>query len=145
MKKRYAIGIDPGVNTGYAVYDRTAHQIIDKGTLDFWRVYHWIGNQENYAEYVVYIETPNSQRPMYDSVDGNSDIGRIRENMSAKIGSNRREAALLADGIELLGFEVKRIRPTRTKWTAEQLKRNTRITERTNQHVRDAIALVWGI
>lgn len=146
MKKRYAIGIDPGLETGFVTYDRETKLIIQADTLPFWRVYGWFeAFKDTTDKYLVMIETPNSKRPIYARIDGNSDVGRVRENMSARIGANRREAELLAEGIERLGFEVKRVTPTRTKWTAKDLKQRTGITERTNQHVRDAIALVYGI
>ncbi len=84
----------------------------------------------------------NSKRPLYARVDSVEGF-RQRERLAVNVGSNRREAVLLADGIELLGLAVKRITPTRIKWSADQLKRYTGIETRTSQHVRDAIALCW--
>ena len=146
MKKRYAIGIDPGVQTGFAWYDRQQKEMVEFNTANFWEVYHRFASETAWRfECIVVIEVPNSKRPMYRRIDNNSDVGRIRENMSAKIGSNRREAELLADGLEQLGYEVRRVTPSRTKLNAEQFARRTGIKTRTSQHVRDAVMLVYGL
>lgn len=144
MHKRYVIGIDPGVKTGLACYDREKKQITQFGTTGFWHVY------ESFAQDTVtsittlfIIETPKKTR-LYDRQDGEQG-DRRREKIASNIGSNGREAELLAEGIERLGFEVKRVVPTSGKWTAADLKLITGITERTSQHVRDAIALCYGL
>lgn len=138
--KRYAIGIDPGVNTGYAVYDRQDKYILETATMDFWKVINQLkGIQPSDA--VVVVEIPGTFTYQRNELDAGR--GRDAKNkMQARI---RREAELLAEGIEQMGFEVRRQTPTRSKWTAEQLARYTGITKRTNEHVRDAIALVWQI
>ena len=142
MKHRFVIGIDPGVSTGFAVYDRQLKRIDYMNTLTFWAVYDWF---IKYAEddWLIYIESPPKTR-LYERQDKETGERR-REKIAANVGSNSREAELLADGIERMGFEVKRVKPTRKKWTAQQLKIYTGIKIQTNQHVRDAIALVWGI
>lgn len=137
------VGIDPGVNTGVAIgsHEDPTLPIIFQ-TLDFWGVYDKVAKY-NPDHTGIVIEVANAKRVMYLRVDGNSDAGRVRENMAAKIGSNRREAELLASRFEAMGFPVVRVTPTRTKWDADELKRRTGITARTNEHVRDAIRLVW--
>lgn len=147
MKKRFVVGIDPGVNTGFALWDRLTTEIRMMHTWDFWKVIDWFRTGPISIDpnnYFVIIETPNAARTLYARKDDQSE-GRGRERMASNVGSNRREAELLADGIERLGFEVRRVTPTRSKWTAADLKRKTGITQRTNEHVRDAIALVYGI
>lgn len=137
------IGIDAGKHTGVAIGSAEDPTIeIDFHTFDFWEAFDFIkGYPTDYTG--IIIEVPNSKRPMYNRVDGNSNAGRVRELMSSRIGGNRREAELLADGLERLGYPVQRVTPTKKKWNAEDLARETGITKRTNEHVRDAIRLVW--
>lgn len=142
QKKRYVAGIDPGVNTGIAIYDRELKRIHFTTTIDFWGAI-VLFRQYNQAEFLVIIEAPKKTR-LYARHDVETGPRR-REKIAANVGSSAREAELLAEGLELLGFEVIRQTPTRRKWTAEQLERYTGIKERTNQHVRDAIALCYGV
>jgi hypothetical protein len=37
-RKRYVVGIDPGVKTGFAVWDRKEKQFVSVETRDFWGV-----------------------------------------------------------------------------------------------------------
>ena len=143
-KKRYVVGIDPGVSTGVAWYDRHEKRVYDYGTSDFWKVHlDFAHGLEWKSSVVVVIEAPKKTR-LYARQDAEQGHRR-REKIAANAGGNAREAELLADGLESLGYEVRRVTPSRTKWDAEQLKRFTGIEKRTNQHVRDAIALCYGV
>lgn len=144
-KAKFIIGIDPGIFTGVAVYNRDTKRIDFYKTMSFWECYEYaagIRRSTVSANYQFIIETPNSKRPMYARKDDVTGANR-RERVAANIGSNRREAVLLADGIELLGLSVKRVTPTKRKITAKDLERITGISARTSQHVRDAVALCW--
>jgi hypothetical protein len=143
-QKRFIVGIDAGKQTGFAIYDREKKQIIYHGTSDFWTVYNLVINFQKTNETRIVIETPNSKRAFYDRLE-TVQIQRQRERISKNIGGNRREAELLADGLEKLGFEVLRVAPSARKWTADDLCRYTKMRVRTSQHVRDAIQLVWGL
>lgn len=134
------IGIDAGKHTGVAVGSAEDPTLpIDFFTLDFWAAYDKISHYRPDHTGIV-VEVP--RQFMYgrnEKFTGD----KIRNKMSSDMGGNRREAELLAARFEALGYPVVRVTPTKTKWTAEQLKRYTGITQRTNEHVRDAIRLVW--
>ncbi len=142
MKQPYVIGIDPGVNTGFAVYRRINREIISMRTLSFWSLYNEMLLLAP-GDYLVAIEVPKHSR-LHEYQDGKTGA-RLREKIAGNVGGIAREAELLADGIELLGFEVRRITPTRGKWSAKDLLQRTGIATRTNEHVRDAIALCYGV
>lgn len=133
------IGIDPGVKTGVAIYFHE-ESIWVLNTMSFWAIVDLVESYDPHLTGIA-IETPNTKRVLYSRKDGDSE-GRGRERMAANVGSNRREAALLAERFESLGYPVIRVTPTRTKWTAADLKRETGITERTNEHERDAVRIV---
>jgi hypothetical protein len=145
MKKpRFAIGIDPGKQTGLAIYDRKDGKLVEVRTDDFWGVYGYVTLHDTDRVEVV-IENPALiKRPMYsrlNKVQGAS----VRENMASKIGENRREAELLIEGLRQRGFTVKEVKPTQTKMDADEFKRLTKYQGKTNQHVRDAAMLVYGL
>lgn len=127
---RYAVGIDPGKKTGYAVYDRTEQKISVVETMDFWGVYERC-RASNPGNFDVFIEVPRCKKNWHG-----------RNGAAADVGGIVREANLLADGIEALGIKVARSHPT-GKFNAAHVKRITGYTGRTNEHTRDAIMLCW--
>lgn len=139
------IGIDPGVNTGVATYSRPSKKLLDLKTTDFWGAYDYVISHPIHTVR-IYIETPNSKRPMYadsDKLAGGRQ--RVAELMASRIGSNRREATLLADRLESLGYMVERVKPITEKWDAATFKLYTKFTGRCSQHARDAAKLVYGL
>lgn len=141
LKTRFFVGIDPGINTGYAVYDAHLKEIVKMETTTFWSVFDLIETHYPFNTVIV-IETPKKTR-LYARQDG-LEGHRQREKVAANAGGNAREAELLADGLELSGYTVLRITPTRHKLDAKEFARITKITKQTNQHVRDAVMLVFG-
>jgi hypothetical protein len=111
MKRDFVLGVDCGRHTGLAVWRRSAREFVALETLDFWSAYDFI--KENYPPDVaeVVIEVPNAKRFLYARQDKKPDAARYRERMAANVGSNRREAELLAERFEFYGYEVKRVQP----------------------------------
>lgn len=138
------IGVDPGVETGYALWCRSQKQFIELVTLTFWSAYDRILSFGP-SDVEVFIENPDSHRVMYRRTES-VEASNKREKMASNIGSNRREATLLIERLQTLGYTVTAVRPiTARKWTAEQFSRYTRYQGRTSQHVRDAGRLVFGM
>jgi hypothetical protein len=144
-KIRYTIGIDPGEETGVAVYDRKEKRIVQVYTSNFWELYTTAKNvwKNDFDDAILVIETPK-RTGLYERYNVKQGPA-LREKIASDAGSNAREADLLATGLERLGFTVRRVKPTNSKWDAKKLKMVTGIEHRTNQHVRDAIQLCWGI
>lgn len=140
MKKRFAIGLDAGLHTGLAVYDRAERRITEMFKTDFWSAYEFITKNFSPDIALIVIERPRkgfvySRNQQYKK--------SVVEKIAFNSGENNREATLLIEGFEYLGYEVRKVTPVASKWTAEQLKRFTGISSRTNEHVRDAVRLVW--
>lgn len=138
------IGIDPGVETGYAEWSRSRKQFIELNTLSFWATHDRIV-QFNPFDVEIFIENPDSKRAMYQRTD-EIEHARTREQIARKIGSNRREASLLIERFQSLGYTVRAVSPIKEKkWNAEVFRRLTKYKGRTSQHVRDAGRLVFGM
>lgn len=129
------IGIDPGKETGLAVYDTKTRKIREVFMTDFWGAYEYVNDiiRGMILEKVI-IEVPRTKTNWHKK---GCDI------TSANVGGIYREAHLLADGIEKLGVKVVRSHPA-GKECAAYIKRLTGYTGRTNEHTRDAIMLCWG-
>lgn len=147
-KIRFVAGIDPGATTGLALYDRHTGTIESVRTLDFWSCVDKFREWDN-CRIEVIIEAP-VKTAMYGRQEKNVKNAGYGNRMMANAASNAREAELLADGLEKLGYKVTRVRPRRkkkgeitTKKTAEEVRAITGYEGSTNQHVRDAMMLVW--
>lgn len=139
-----AIGIDPGVETGFAVWSRVSRQFVELSTLSFWSAYDRVTAYQP-EEIEIFIENPDSKRSMYRRTEF-VEHSRQRERMATNIGSNRREATLLIERLQALDYTVHAIRPlTARKWDAAQFARYTKHSGRTSQHVRDAARIVFQI
>ena len=131
------IGIDPGVHTGVALYDRGSKKVEEAKTLDFWSALDFVCTFSK-NEIAVVIEDPNLNRPTFlkHGQEG-------REKISQNVGSNKAEARLLIDGLRKMGYVVRTEKPMSSKWTAEQVKRHTGYEARCSEHARDAIKLCF--
>lgn len=130
------IGIDAGRSTGIASHSlKYGWQLF---TFNFWGAYDLITQLEPSTTGIV-IEVP--KKFLYGRNEGNGE--KVGRRIVSDAGSNRREAELLADRFESLGYPVVRVTPTKSKWNAKELQRITGIKERTNEHTRDAVRLVW--
>lgn len=138
-----AIGIDPGVNTGYAVWDCKEQKFIELETLDFWDCYYTVlARNKMSGPVLVVIEDPSQNSPVWH---GKGQKINVRLNIAQRVGSNKREAELLIEGFENEGILVRRVRPTQSKWNAKTFKNMTGYKGRTNEHKRDAGRLVFGM
>lgn len=138
------IGIDPGVQTGYALWSRPGKRFLELETLDFWGVVDRVTEFKTEQVEIV-IENPDSKRAMYERTEV-IEQRRQRERVATNIGSNRREASLLIERFRSLGYQVTAVSPIKeAKWDGETFKRITKHAGSTSQHVRDAGRLVFGM
>jgi len=140
--KPLIIGIDAGVDTGFAVYSRKLRRLIVVSTIDFWTAYDAVRSYPR-KDVAVIIEAPQMNRPVFDrdSADSHKKHGRLAMN----VGSVKRESQLLAEGLRRDGYLVIEEKPSTQKWTAEYFKRITGWDKRCSQHARDAAKLVFGL
>lgn len=133
------IGIDPGKDTGYAVYSVPERKLIEVISTDFWdaftRVKLW--TPERVA--VVIVEVPSTKHVWH----GEAANVKANQRMGLNVGMAIREGQLLADGLRKVGFNVRTVHP-RGKVDSIKFKNFTGWTYRTNQHGRDAAMLCYG-
>lgn len=127
------VGVDPGKETGVALVSDGVLEFID--TVDFWTVYLMLGSSFNPQDTRVVVEVPYNNKNWH----GNG--------AAVAVGGVIRESRLLADGIELLGFDVTRVHPTGRgkKMKHKEFCELTGWRGRTNKHTRDAALLALGV
>ncbi len=141
-----AIGIDPGRQTGFAVWQRRLGQFAELTSVDFWSAverlsdyYHRFG-----SGLLVVVEDPGKNKPVFaERLEGSSVRASLRR--AQNVGMNKEHARLLIEFCEMRGIAVRKVRPTRKKWNADAFRRMTGYDGRTSQHARDAGRLVFGL
>ncbi len=136
------LGIDPGAKTGYALWRDKQLYV---STTTFWAMARTLEQfavpDHAHLEIIVVIENPALNRPVFPRLLTRNAMLKIAQN----VGANKRDAALLIELAESLGFEVRQVKPTSAKWNRQTFERITKYTGRTSQHGRDAAKMVFGL
>ncbi len=153
------VGLDPGRQTGLAVWDRRARQIRSAATLDFWAALEAV-QELSPDEADVVLEDPLQNRPIF--VSGKAGLVdvlgakappavplsavRMLLKVARNVGMNQEHGRLLAEGLERLGYAVTRVKPTEGKWDPELARRafGRPYDGPLSQHAADAVRLVVG-
>jgi hypothetical protein len=139
---RFRVGIDPGVQTGFAVYDQSSRRLVEAQTSDFWSVYEMVRARFSVEDTEVFVECPGLHARVVFNRLGGERVAARRERIAGNVGSNRREATLMVEGLRRAGFRVEEVKPRQRKWTAEEFLRRTGYENRTSEHARDAARLI---
>lgn len=132
------IGIDPGVNTGYAVWDADARQLLAV-------------TSRRIDEAMQMVSRAHQSRTLHHVV---FEDARLRKWLGIKgrealqgAGSIKRDCTIWAEFLGAHGIAYRAVAPQAgaTKWTAQAFERLTGWTGRTNEHGRDAAMLVYGV
>lgn len=140
------IGIDPGTNTGLAIWDSTRKQ--------FERV-HTFGIVTAMVEIVEYVRYHGLDREdveiVFEDARKRKWIPREKNLSQFKgramgAGSVKRDCAIWEEFCEQYGFRCTAVPPRKgaTKWTPETFAAVTGWKGRTSNHARDAAVLVFG-
>lgn len=139
MSRRLAVGIDPGVTTGFALWDidaRKLEEVSSMGIVDA-LVRVQLMHQAGSLHVVVYEDA--RLRTGY--------FGPRAKFNAQGAGSIKRDCSIWAEWLAMLGCAYKAISPKAkgAKWPAEQFAKMTGWTGRTSEHGRDAALLVLGM
>ena len=152
------VGIDPGENTGIAVLDSGKITMVHTAK-GLWEACTWI--HENVPSGTrVRIEDPGKNKPVFMRKEESNDVlrggqkalGAVRMALrrAQNVGQNKQTARHLVQWLDLKGYKVEAIRPTKFTGTKKNHKFITSLAcarhlTKTNEHVRDAIMLVVGL
>jgi len=140
---RYYIGIDPGKNTGFAVWDAEARRLVRVETLEIipalMAVLDYRGGVGD--DPVVVFEDARKRTWIPREKNLSEYRGRL---MGA--GSIKRDCEIWEEFCAREGIRYNAVPPRKgvTKWDADQFKRITGWAGRTSNHARDAALLVFG-
>lgn len=135
---KYAIGIDTGVHTGFAIWNIMNQEFIACKTMQIDEVMELIKEiYESHNDFIVVVEDARLRKFFKG------------ENMAAKqqgAGSIKRDAKIWEDYLTRLRIDFKLVNPTsrKTKITSEYFKKISKYEGHTSNHARDAAMLVLG-
>jgi hypothetical protein len=133
---RYAIGIDPGVKTGVAVWDKKERRFIELRTMDIDTAWQYI--QQYHGDCVVVIEDPNLRRW----------FGRSGPEKYQGAGSVKRDFKIWKTRLDREEWLYRTIAPKDVQHIGNHkyFKALTQCRfERSSQHARDAAMMVYGV
>lgn len=137
-KHRYILGLDPGVKTGLAIWDRVEKKFHTLVTVDILEAVELLKRSKEAwpDELFVRIEDPN-QRKWF---------GKTGREVLQGAGSVKRDFKIIRDYLEKNGIPYHAFAPkdSRTKLDVKQFGKITGCTVRTSQHARDAAMSVYG-
>lgn len=145
---KIVIGIDPGQETGFAIWDCTAKKLERVTSYTFWETIEELDIIKEECIYNGYqlrvvIEDPYQNKPTFKrNKMSKGEIDRRAQN----VGMNKEHGRLLVQYCERKGLIVYKSKPTKksmTKLDAKQFENITGFKGRTNSHGRDAAMLVY--
>ena len=147
MKPKIYIGIDPGVNFGYAQWNATERKMYQVRAFGFYagltevisEATQW---QSVGASVIVRFEDARLRTWFDDKGSGKTAKGKAMGAGAVRVLCSVIETALKNNGIP---FEAVPPKNNRTKLDAGTFKKLTGWQERTNEHARDAAMLVFGM
>lgn len=140
---RYYIGIDPGVKTGFAVWDKKQGRLLRVGTLTIVGAMIEVMELRDRmdGEVVIIFEDARLRKWLPQEKNVSEYRGRL---MGA--GSVKRDCEIWETFCkkEQIDFQALPPRKGATKWDAEYFKKVTGWKGRTSNHARDAAILVFN-
>lgn len=134
------IGIDAGVKTGFAVWDKKLKKFIQIETMPIHRA---MGSIINYKKEDIHVRVEDARKRTWF---GNKMNWEQERSKLQGVGSVKRDCTIWEDFLKDLDVSFEMVAPKRnvTKLTHEQFVRLTGYDKRTNEHNRDAAMLVFG-
>lgn len=137
MTRRLFVGIDPGVNTGFAVWDATAQAFEEVASLGIVGAMIRVQSMQRFGCLVSVRFEDARMRSWFGS--------KGREALQGA-GSIKRDCQVWSEWLEFLDCPYRNISPQAkgAKVSAETFKKLSGWHGRTNEHARDAAMLVMG-
>ncbi len=135
---KYYIGIDSGVNTGFALYCKTQGKLWFVETLQLHRAMFKVWRWHRAHPGAIFVRVEDARQATH---------GRQNDIHKAQgAGSVKRDATVWEDFLTDIGVAFEMVRPKKalTKLNSATFKHVTKFTGTTTEHGRDAGMLVYG-
>ena len=136
-KPRYCIGLDPGINVGFAVFDRDIKALITVSSHPLFNVFQLLDDLK-YSHIEVFIENPNTWIKFSSTEDSNA----RKQGAGAVKQTYKHLVEFLED--RNIKFTPIKLQGTMKKVDSTKFKLYTKWAKMTNQHSRDASLMVYN-
>jgi hypothetical protein len=135
----YIIGIDPGVNTGFAVWDRLDKKLIKVKTLTAVQAEEMVKRDFLALDAKILVRFEDARLRHW--------FGKAGREQLQGAGSIKRDCQRWEEFLTYYDIPFEEVSPknNRTKMSAEEFKRLTGWNERCSEHARDAAMLCFGL
>jgi hypothetical protein len=135
---RFIIGIDPGTNTGFAIYDRQAKHLIEVRTVSAHEAWDKIRRYKTTVSDQMYIRWEDCRKREW--------FGKAGRERLKGVGSVERDCSLWQEFLTREGLSNEAVAPkdTQTKVSADYFMKLTKWPKTGSQHSRDAAMLCYG-
>lgn len=139
-KYEYVIGVDTGVNTGFAVWSIDEKKLIDVKTYKIHEALHRL-RLARYDSIFVRVEDARLRKYVPKQKNEKAERGRAQG-----AGSVKRDAIIWEDFLKGNGIDYEMVAPknNKTKMSAEYFQKVTGWMHKTSEHARDASNLCLG-
>lgn len=142
-KNNIYIGIDCDVeNSGVAYYESDTRKL-ELSNLTFFQLFDYLKFVSEQGKPLVVIEAGWLNKGNWHAKSKGS--AALNAKIGQRTGANHETGKKIVEMCEYLELPYKLVKPTKKKLNAETFKNITGIIDRTNQEVRDAGMLVWGM
>lgn len=140
---RFLIGIDTGVNTGICIYDRSTKKITLLASSMIHRCLSSVIDYHTRFPEKIFLRIEDARLRKWIPRQATERAERGRREGA---GSVKRDAKIWEDFCKDCGIDFELVAPkdNKTKMTADFFRKMTGWAEQTNEHERDAAALVYG-
>jgi hypothetical protein len=139
------VGVDTGVNTGFAIWDKSQKTLTEVLTLKIHQAMDRIRELTAiYPKEKIFVRVEDARQRTWF---GTERMPREEERKKLQgVGSVKRDATIWEDFLSELGVNFEMVAPKRnvTKLDQETFKNYTKWSKRTSEHARDAVMLVYG-
>ena len=133
----YIIGIDPGVNTGFALWNRNEKRLLEVKTLMAIQA----------EKFIIDFLLLKSLLVRFEDARLRTWFGKAGKEQLQGAGSIKRDCSRWEEFLTYYDIPFEEVAPknNRTKISAEEFKRLTGWNERCSEHARDAAMLCFGL
>lgn len=138
-KKQYYIGIDPGVNTGFAIWDAKKRELLSLHTLQIHQAFDMLQKCiHGFGKENIHVRFEDARLRKW--------FGNAGREQLQGAGSIKRDSTIWEDYLSDLKISFEKVAPkaNKTKIDADSFTRLTKYMGRTSEHARDACMLIFG-
>jgi len=134
---RYVLGVDPGIQCGFSVFDRKEQKLVVCKSCELWDLFESLKSWKPNGVF-VFIENPNTWVP-FKSKDGSND----KRSGAGAVKQTYKHITQYLDHL-CIGYQTVKLQGTMKKVDATKFKMITKWEGKSNEHSRDSALMCFN-